>query len=107
MMIRSASAIARAMESSVKAADSIRAGVPFFRSAANPASISPLISRIVSFARPVFRARVKAIALAAGTGWDVAEIEKQFYDYIKKKGAPKYLDRAFLGFVRKKIGSKP
>lgn len=51
--------------------------------------------------------REKAVALAEGSGWDVSDIEKQFYDYIKVKGAPKYLDRAFLGFVRKKLKSNP
>jgi len=51
--------------------------------------------------------REKAVALAEGSGWDVTDIEKQFYDYIKVKGAPKYLDRAFLGFVRKKLKSNP
>lgn len=49
----------------------------------------------------------EATELAEGAGWDIAEIERQFYNYIAKKGTPKYLDRAFLGFVRKKIQSKP
>lgn len=53
------------------------------------------------------KARQTATELVQGTGWDVAEIEKQFYEYIAKKGAPKYLNRAFLGFVRRKIKNAP
>ena len=48
-----------------------------------------------------------ATNLVQGTDWDITEIERQFYEYIQKKGAPKYLSRAFLGFVRKKIKSQP
>jgi hypothetical protein len=47
--------------------------------------------------------RAKAIALLTGSNLDAAEVERQFYDYIQVKGTPKYLDRAFLGFVRKKL----
>ena len=53
------------------------------------------------------RTMATATDLVQGTGWDIAEIERQFYEYIQKKGAPKYLSRAFLGFVRKKIKSQP
>lgn len=48
-----------------------------------------------------------ATELVEGSGWDIAEIERQFYQYIEKKRAPKYLSKAFLGFVRKKLNSKP
>jgi hypothetical protein len=51
--------------------------------------------------------REKAVILAQGSAWDVHDIERQFYDYIRVKGTPKYLDRAFLGFVRKKLKSSP
>lgn len=47
--------------------------------------------------------RAKAIAIEAGTGWDVYAIEKQFYEYSKSKGSPKNIDAAFIGFVKKKI----
>jgi hypothetical protein len=47
--------------------------------------------------------RAKAIALLTGSNLDAEEVEHQFYDYIQVKGTPKYLDRAFLGFVRKKL----
>jgi hypothetical protein len=49
------------------------------------------------------RTREKAIALLDESDWDIADIEQQFYAYIQKKGAPKYLNRAFLGFIRRKL----
>lgn len=45
----------------------------------------------------------KALVLAAEAGWDIYALEQEFYDYAAKKGAPKYIDRAFIGFVRRKI----
>lgn len=52
------------------------------------------------------KALEKAIALLTETDWEVADLEQQFYDYIQKKGTPKYLDRAFLGFISRKLKSK-
>lgn len=49
----------------------------------------------------------KEIVLKAGTGWDIYAIEQQFYEYIKKKGAPESLQAAFLGFVKNKVINKP
>ncbi|MDZ8260597.1 MAG: replication protein RepA [Nostoc sp. ChiQUE01b] len=43
----------------------------------------------------------------ADTGWCKYALEKQFYDYARKKGIPKNVDKAFLGFVRKKVTQKP
>lgn len=51
--------------------------------------------------------KAKEISIAAGTGWDVYAIEKQFYEYIKKKGEPDNLESSFLGFVRKKVTKRP
>jgi len=48
----------------------------------------------------------KKIVLKAGTGWDINLIEKQFNEYSKKKGYPKNIDAAFIGFVKKKILKK-
>jgi hypothetical protein len=48
----------------------------------------------------------KELVLVSGTGWDIYTLEQEFYDYAAKKGAPKYLDKAFVGFVRRKIGKK-
>lgn len=44
----------------------------------------------------------KNIIIKAGTGWDICAIEQQFYAYIEKKGSPKNIDKAFIGFVNKK-----
>ena len=48
----------------------------------------------------------KELVLVSGTGWAIYTLEQEFYDYAAKKGAPKYLDKAFVGFVRRKIGKK-
>lgn len=47
--------------------------------------------------------KAKKLVLDAGTGWDIYEIEKQFYAYANKKGFPEDIDSAFIGFVKKKI----
>jgi len=49
----------------------------------------------------------KATWLAEGarTGWDVKELERQFWEYAKKKGRPKDIENAFVGFVKKKIAT--
>jgi plasmid replication initiation protein len=44
----------------------------------------------------------KKIVIESGTGWDLHAIESQFYAYIEKKGPPKNIDKAFIGFVNKK-----
>lgn len=51
--------------------------------------------------------KAKEITLSAKTGWDIYAIEQQFYEYMKKVGAPKNLDAAFIGFVKKKVADKP
>lgn len=51
--------------------------------------------------------KAKKLALEAGTGWDIYAIEAQFYTYIQKAGMPNNLESAFLGFVKKKINSRP
>jgi hypothetical protein len=48
----------------------------------------------------------KVLVLAARSGWDIYALEQDFYDYAAKKGSPKYLDRAFIGFVRRKLGKQ-
>jgi hypothetical protein len=60
-----------------------------------------------SIPRVSAKTRDRAAALVADAEWDLADIEKQFYDYLAVKGVPKYLDRAFLGFVRKKLKTQP
>ena len=49
----------------------------------------------------------KAKALTLGTGWDIYDIEQQFYEYVKTKGQPENLNGAFIGFVKKKIQVRP
>jgi hypothetical protein len=39
----------------------------------------------------------------AGTGWCKYALEAEFKAYIQKKGSPRNLDAAYLGFVRKKV----
>lgn len=50
--------------------------------------------------------KTKKMTLDAKTGWDFYAIEKQFYDYINKKGLPENIDAAFIGFVKIKIKQK-
>lgn len=56
---------------------------------------------------PVTLEKAKGIVLKAGTGWDMYVIEQQFYEYARKKGMPESPERAFLGFVRKKVALAP
>ena len=49
----------------------------------------------------------KGKKIALGTGWDIYDLEQQFYDYVKKKGQPDNLNGAFIGFVRTKTQKRP
>lgn len=49
----------------------------------------------------------KQIVISAKTGWDLYEIERQFYEYIKKSSHPKNINSAFIGFVKMKSVKKP
>jgi hypothetical protein len=49
----------------------------------------------------------KAMALKAGTGWDIYAIEREFQDYAKKKGKPDRPEGAFIKFVEGKIKQRP
>jgi hypothetical protein len=51
--------------------------------------------------------KAKQLAMDAGTGWDIRELERQFYAYAEGKGKPVSPDRAFVGFVRKKVQKRP
>ena len=51
--------------------------------------------------------KAKTISILAKTGWDVYVIEKEFYEFMKKKGAPDNVDGAFIGFVKKKVAKPP
>jgi len=41
----------------------------------------------------------------SGNNWNIQEIIKQFLEYAKKKGDPKNIEKAFIGFIDKKIAS--
>lgn len=45
----------------------------------------------------------KAIIREANANLDIYVIEAKFYEYAQKKGKPRSLDKAFIGFVRKTI----
>jgi len=49
------------------------------------------------------RCRIKE----SGTGWSVQEIIKQFLKHAKKKGRPRNVEGAFIGFVNKIIKRRP
>lgn len=49
----------------------------------------------------------KRIVFMANTGWDIYVIEQQYYDFIKLKGEPDNIDKAFIGFVKKKVVKPP
>lgn len=51
--------------------------------------------------------KAKELARNAGTGWDIYAIEKQFLDYIEKKGRPDNPQAAFIGFVKQKVVQRP
>jgi hypothetical protein len=51
--------------------------------------------------------RGETIVWQAGTGWDYRAIIEEYAAFIEKKGAPKYMDAAFLGFVKKKAAKAP
>jgi hypothetical protein len=51
--------------------------------------------------------KAKQLVLDAGTDWDIRELERQFHAYADKKGRPSSPDRAFLGFVKKKVQNCP
>jgi len=51
--------------------------------------------------------KAQKIILGAGTRWDLYDIEQQFFEFIEKKGPPRRLEGAFLGFVKKKVERRP
>lgn len=67
-----------------------------------PKTTEPAVMKVSSKAI----ATAKAMLHAAESDWDMNVLEQEFYDYAAKKGAPKYLDKAFIGFVRRKVVRK-
>ena len=67
-------------------------------------SIENKTLRIIS---PKTIEKAKQYCLDSRTGWDIYEIEQQFYDFMKRKGEPDNVDGAFIGFVKKKVAKAP
>ena len=51
--------------------------------------------------------KAKCLIKESGTGWCVQEVVTQFLEYVKKKGKPRDAEKAFIGFVNKKIEGRP
>jgi len=51
---------------------------------------------------PHLRTSTYEIARKAAPGWDVYELERQWREWIEKKGIPQKPDAAFIAFCRKK-----
>lgn len=66
-----------------------------------PASMKP------KHLTPAIFDKAKEIVASSGNQWDLYAIEQQFFEYIEKKGQPKSLEGAFLGFVRRKVQTQP
>ncbi len=50
----------------------------------------------------------KTLTLEVGTGWDIYAIHQDFIEYTTQKGEPlNNPDKAFIGFVKKKIEKQP
>ena len=56
---------------------------------------------------PAVFEKAKQIVIEAGNRWDIYAIEAQFHEFMKKKGQPDDLAKAFIGFVRKKVATTP
>jgi Plasmid encoded RepA protein len=70
-----------------------------------PPSASP-VPPIAGKVSPGAIETAKALVLNSDSSWDIYALEHEFYEYAGKKGQPKYLDKAFIGFVQKKIAKK-
>ncbi|MCB1780814.1 MAG: plasmid replication initiator RepA, partial [Candidatus Competibacteraceae bacterium] len=51
---------------------------------------------------PHLRTSTYEMARRAAPGWDVYELERQWREWIDKKGSPQKPDAAFVAFCRKK-----
>ena len=73
---------------------------------AKPVHMRTLGQKTLSLS-PAVLEQAKNIVLNARTGWDVYAIEQQFYEYANQKGVPEDPEKAFLGFVKKKVARRP
>jgi hypothetical protein len=74
--------------------------------AEDTAHSSPPTAHIAGKVSPGALETAKTLILNADSSWDVYALEHEFYEYAVKKGQPKHLDKAFIGFVTKKIVKK-
>ena len=71
----------------------------------NPPALEPLLLPLPDFQSregPFLKTHTYEMARKAAPGWDVYELERQWREWIAKKGEPKKPDAAFIAFCRKK-----
>ena len=71
----------------------------------NPPPQEPLLLPLPTYAGntgPHLRTATYEMARQAASGWDVYEFERQWREWIAKKGPPRKPDAAFIAFCRKK-----
>jgi hypothetical protein len=76
----------------------------------NPPIPEPLLLPLPDFQGregPFLRTHTYEMARKAAPGWDVYELERQWREWIEKKGPPKKPDAAFIAFCRKKTMRMP
>lgn len=72
----------------------------------NPPAPEPLLLQLPIYERhtgPHLRTSTYEMAKQATPGWDVYELERQWREWIKKKGIPQKPDAAFIAFCRNKF----
>lgn len=76
----------------------------------NPLTPEPLLLPLPIYEGsegPHLRTQTYEIARKAAPGWDVYELERQWREWIEKKGMPQKPDAAFIAFCRKKASRGP
>ena len=71
----------------------------------NPPSLEPLLLPLPIHegkTGPHLRTQTYEMARKAAPGWDIYELERQWREWIEKKGPPQKPDAAFIAFCRKK-----
>ncbi len=71
----------------------------------NPPALEPLLLPLPDFQGregPFLKTQTYEMARKAAPGWDVYELERQWREWIEKKGIPQKPDAAFIAFCRKK-----
>ena len=54
------------------------------------------------FRGPLLKSETYEKARAVAPGWDIYALERQWQEWVAKKGMPKRPDGAFIGFCKKK-----